>query len=265
LDIKLEDSIERNLRLIMEQGYMNLVVSYLGDNEHQPDDDQHDNDFLPPDDFMVNSNYRDRAFSWDLTFENQINNMEGVNYDNGLFVFPRNRSESITALSDIIRGVRSDSFAETLRGRSDSLTDASLFLPLLLETIPDSVFPRADMMSPTSYEIKLETEGIKNEGKLGEYRMGSRYSTSATFETPIIEVFSTEGRVGAYSKEERQMRINRFRDKKKKRVWRKQIKYDCRKRLADTRPRIKGRFVSRKEDGTDDDFGDCIDVLIQGK
>ena len=29
------------------------------------------------------------------------------------------------------------------------------------------------------------------------------------------------------------------------RIWRKQIKYDCRKRLADTRPRVKGRFVSR--------------------
>jgi hypothetical protein len=46
-----------------------------------------------------------------------------------------------------------------------------------------------------------------------------------------------EYRVGAYTREERQMKIEAFRAKKRKRIWRKQIKYDCRKRLADTRPR----------------------------
>ena len=67
------------------------------------------------------------------------------------------------------------------------------------------------------------------------------------------------------------MRIDRFRAKKQKRIWKKQIKYDCRKRLADTRPRVKGRFVSRSEreamgrrgsegDGDDDlDLGDLGD------
>lgn len=53
--------------------------------------------------------------------------------------------------------------------------------------------------------------------------------------------------MGVYSKEQRQERINIFRAKKKRRVWKKQIKYDCRKRLADNRPRVKGRFVSRVE------------------
>ena len=46
-----------------------------------------------------------------------------------------------------------------------------------------------------------------------------------------------EYRVGAYTREERQLKIEMFRAKKRKRIWRKQIKYDCRKRLADTRPR----------------------------
>jgi hypothetical protein len=46
-----------------------------------------------------------------------------------------------------------------------------------------------------------------------------------------------EYRVGAYTKLERQMKIEAFREKKRTRIWRKQIKYDCRKRLADTRPR----------------------------
>lgn len=62
-------------------------------------------------------------------------------------------------------------------------------------------------------------------------------------------------RVGAYTKEERQVIIAKFRAKKMRRVWRKQIKYDCRKRLADTRPRVKGRFVSRKEREGEQDEG----------
>ena len=67
---------------------------------------------------------------------------------------------------------------------------------------------------------------------------------------PINGVVVGDGcRVGVYTKEERDKRIERFREKKLKRIWRKQIKYDCRKRLADTRPRVKGRFVSRVDEG----------------
>eukprot|EP01034_Spumella_vulgaris_P021345 gene21345-27375_t len=67
----------------------------------------------------------------------------------------------------------------------------------------------------------------------------------------------SEYRVGAYTREERQMKIEAFRAKKRKRIWRKQIKYDCRKRLADTRPRVKGRFVSRK-------LGEGDDMMMGG-
>ena len=76
--------------------------------------------------------------------------------------------------------------------------------------------------------------------------------------TTVMPVFTPECdsmnvKIGAYTREERQILIEKFRAKKKRRVWRKQIKYDCRKRLADTRPRVKGRFVSRKEkDGNSD-------------
>jgi hypothetical protein len=66
-------------------------------------------------------------------------------------------------------------------------------------------------------------------------------------------------RIGAYTKEERQVIIAKFRAKKMRRVWRKQIKYDCRKRLADTRPRVKGRFVSRKEREGQEDGKEGLD------
>jgi len=53
--------------------------------------------------------------------------------------------------------------------------------------------------------------------------------------------------IGIYTRDERRQLIEKFRAKKQRRIWRKQIKYDCRKRLAETRPRVKGRFVSKKE------------------
>eukprot|EP01033_Poteriospumella_lacustris_P022565 gene22565-16983_t len=41
-------------------------------------------------------------------------------------------------------------------------------------------------------------------------------------------------RVGAYTIEERRLKIEKFRERKRQRIWRKQIK-------------VKGRFVSRKK------------------
>lgn len=53
--------------------------------------------------------------------------------------------------------------------------------------------------------------------------------------------------VGAYSPESRRKRIEKFLEKRKHRVWTKKVKYDVRKNFADSRLRVKGRFV-RKED-----------------
>ncbi len=72
-----------------------------------------------------------------------------------------------------------------------------------------------------------------------------RYSPSMNMEmSPYMmssnmnmSVGGLERRVGAYTIEERRIKIEKFRERKRQRIWRKQIKYDCRKRLADTRPR----------------------------
>lgn len=56
-------------------------------------------------------------------------------------------------------------------------------------------------------------------------------------------------KIGSYTLEERKKRIKRFLEKRKRRIWKKCIKYDCRKKLAQDRPRVKGRFVRRAEDG----------------
>jgi hypothetical protein len=54
-------------------------------------------------------------------------------------------------------------------------------------------------------------------------------------------------KIGQYSPNSRRKRIERFLDKRRRRIWRKRIKYDVRKNFADSRLRVKGRFV-RKED-----------------
>ena len=57
---------------------------------------------------------------------------------------------------------------------------------------------------------------------------------------PCVEV-----KIGSYTNAERAEKIKHFLEKRKRRNWRKKVKYGCRKKLADSRPRVKGRFVPR--------------------
>lgn len=53
--------------------------------------------------------------------------------------------------------------------------------------------------------------------------------------------------VGPISTEERRKKIERYLEKRRKRTWGKKICYDCRKRVADHRLRVKGRFVTKEQ------------------
>lgn len=54
--------------------------------------------------------------------------------------------------------------------------------------------------------------------------------------------------IGAYSPDARKKRIMRFMEKRKRRVWTKKVKYDVRKNFADSRMRVKGRFVKKEDE-----------------
>nr|POE54289.1 zinc finger protein constans-like 5 [Quercus suber] len=47
--------------------------------------------------------------------------------------------------------------------------------------------------------------------------------------------------------EERREKLSRYRNKKTKRNFGRKIKYACRKALADSQPRIRGRFAKTEE------------------
>ncbi|KAL3518281.1 hypothetical protein ACH5RR_020870 [Cinchona calisaya] len=71
-----------------------------------------------------------------------------------------------------------------------------------------------------------------------------RSDSSLANEYSIIESMS---KACPYSPEEKKERIERYRSKRNLRNFNKKIKYECRKTLADSRPRIRGRFARNDE------------------
>lgn len=59
------------------------------------------------------------------------------------------------------------------------------------------------------------------------------------------EIYNKNGRIGVYTPAERAAIIAKFNSKRTRRTWKKKIRYNCRKSLADRRMRVKGRFVKR--------------------
>ncbi|KAL5831317.1 hypothetical protein ACOSQ4_016671 [Xanthoceras sorbifolium] len=75
-------------------------------------------------------------------------------------------------------------------------------------------------------------------------RRSAAESPLASESSIIIEGMS---RACRYSPEEKKERIERYKTKRNQRNFTKKIKYACRKTLADSRPRIRGRFARNDE------------------
>ncbi|KAF5727417.1 hypothetical protein HS088_TW22G01110 [Tripterygium wilfordii] len=93
----------------------------------------------------------------------------------------------------------------------------------------------------------LETEAgpVRRVFSTGDLEHGRRSESPLTSESnAIIESMS---KAYPYSPEEKKERIERYRTKRTQRNFNKKIKYECRKTLADSRPRIRGRFARNEE------------------
>lgn len=64
--------------------------------------------------------------------------------------------------------------------------------------------------------------------------------------------------VGSYSPQRRKLLIRRFLEKRKRRIWKKKIRYAVRKNFADSRLRVKGRFVGKDDERS---LRDCLVLL----
>ncbi|XP_047974751.1 zinc finger protein CONSTANS-LIKE 14-like isoform X1 [Salvia hispanica] len=84
-------------------------------------------------------------------------------------------------------------------------------------------------------------------------------------------VFESMNRAIPYSPEEKKERIERYRSKRNLRNFNKKIKYECRKTLADSRPRVRGRFAKNDviekatqcpfQEEDEDDYQSWITIL----
>ncbi|GAB4850850.1 hypothetical protein Ancab_030151 [Ancistrocladus abbreviatus] len=82
-------------------------------------------------------------------------------------------------------------------------------------------------------------------------QMVSGTASSTPSSTEISSLEDSTLKVGKLSVEQRKEKIHRYMKKRNQRNFSKKIKYACRKTLADSRPRVRGRFAKN------DDFGEA--------
>ncbi|XP_065039449.1 uncharacterized protein LOC135673972 [Musa acuminata AAA Group] len=99
---------------------------------------------------------------------------------------------------------------------------------------------------------------------------GSGCSPMPLAATDISAMDDSSFKVGRLSVEERKEKIDRYMKKRAERNFSKKIKYACRKTLADSRPRVRGRFAKNDELGetaksgsSNNDFDDEGEVAVK--
>lgn len=105
------------------------------------------------------------------------------------------------------------------------------------------------------------SNSLLNNGSKAKFEIGSSPGSelrrtlgfSGSISTPSSlpgqkPIVTTSGFIGAYTPDQRKLRIERFLEKRTRRVWTRKVKYDVRKNFADSRLRIKGRFVKKEDE-----------------
>jgi len=118
---------------------------------------------------------------------------------------------------------------------------------------------KKEMKERAKREKQRKKEGLEQQEKTKEKEvhipgsgrprsMSDPNLKSKVREDGLLEVERPDGWIGAYSPESRKVRISRFLEKRNHRVWTKTVKYDVRKNFADSRLRVKGRFVKKDDE-----------------
>lgn len=74
---------------------------------------------------------------------------------------------------------------------------------------------------------------------------GENFEAQTLPSSPKPTFVYSNSKIGTLSQEERRSKVQKFLEKRKRRNFKKKISYMCRKKVADQRIRVKGRFVSK--------------------
>lgn len=198
-----------------------------GDNESEYQEDIFD---LPPLNNKSTSKI-DYTF-YDNSFDHQINKMTEDEYeDDNLYMFSGSYSSTTSILTDT-----TSPFYEPM----SSPDIPSLGSPLdLISNKLDS-----DSESEICSQVKAKPRGRKRKSipKIDNININISQpirKSSSSCDDDIITI-------GIYTKAERREKIKRYKEKKRNPV-KNRVLYQCRKRFADTRERVRGRFVKKSK------------------
>ncbi|XP_051113453.1 zinc finger protein CONSTANS-LIKE 2-like [Andrographis paniculata] len=118
-------------------------------------------------------------------------------------------------------------------------TTSELYSPMTASPSPPGAGGYFESEASSSVRKAMSTGDLQGTNS-GQQRSNSPLAN----EMSILESMS---RASPYSPEEKKERIERYRNKRNLRNFNKKIKYECRKTLADSRPRIRGRFARNDE------------------
>ncbi|CAN6849300.1 unnamed protein product [Brassica oleracea] len=113
----------------------------------------------------------------------------------------------------------------------------------------------------TAHDFVNDHDGpVRRALSAGDLPRSSRRESSAVL-SESNEIIEGMSKAYKYSPEEKKEKIEKYRSKRNLRNFNKRIKYECRKTLADSRPRIRGRFA-RNDEISQQEQVDVIEAVV---
>nr|GMD81656.1 probable serine/threonine-protein kinase ndrD isoform X1 [Ipomoea batatas] len=130
---------------------------------------------------------------------------------------------------------------------SGIFTGGAMFQPQELDFHADNNGSRSLFCPDTisrPYNFSNDLQAVSSES---QQLVSGAGSTSTPLASDITSLEDSTFKVGKLSVEQRKEKIHRYLKKRNERNFSKKIKYACRKTLADSRPRVRGRFAKNDE------------------